>query len=94
MTIQQEDDRKTGKFFIAQDGVQLAEMTYVYQTNNTIVIEHTNVDASLKGQGIGYKLAEATVAFARDKKLKIQPVCPFAVAVFKKKAEAYSDVIG
>ncbi|HZW63848.1 MAG TPA: GNAT family N-acetyltransferase [Flavobacteriaceae bacterium] len=93
MNIQQEDNGKNGKFFIEIDGNQVAEMTYNYAGTDKIIIDHTEVNESLKGQGIGYKLVEASVAFLRDKNLKVVPLCPFANAVFKKKAKEYSDVM-
>lgn len=67
MTIEQEDNKETGRFFIKDGETELAEMTYVYSKPNQINIEHTEVDASLKGQGIGYKLVETAVDFARKK---------------------------
>lgn len=92
MNIQQEDDTKKGAFYIEQDAKRIAEMTYVYAGEQKIIIDHTEVDASLKGQGVGYKLVEEAVAFSREKALKILPLCPFAAAVFKKKADDYNDV--
>ncbi|WP_262733361.1 GNAT family N-acetyltransferase [Gaetbulibacter sp. NE] len=92
MTIQQEDNLKKGKFYIIENNKQIAEMTYTYAGPSKIIIDHTEVDESLKGQGVGYKLVEEAVAFAREKALKILPLCPFAAAVFKKKADDYNDV--
>lgn len=90
MKIKQQDNDKKGKFFIELNGKQEAEMTYTYAGNNKIIIDHTEVSDILKGQGIGYKLVEAAVDFMRDKDIKAIPLCPFAKAVFEKKAE-YSD---
>lgn len=67
-------------------------MTYSHAGSDKIIIDHTEVDESLKGQGIGYKLVEAAVSYARINNLKILPLCPFANSVFNKKAE-YNDVI-
>lgn len=57
-----------------------------------LIIDHTEVDSSLKGKGVGYRLVEASVQYARDNQIKIIPLCPFAHAVFKKNAE-YHDVL-
>lgn len=92
MNIQQEDNTKKGAFYIEQDAKRIAEMTYVYAEEKKIIIEHTEVDASLKGQGVGYKLVDEAVAFARKKSLKILPLCSYVAAVFKKKADDYNDV--
>ena len=93
MEIQQHDNGNKGAFFVEIDGEQLAEMTYTYAGPNKIIIDHTEVSDKLKGQGIGYKLVEASVEFMRSKNLKAIPLCPFANAVFKKKGEAYADVL-
>ena len=43
-----------GEFFMENNQHEkLANMTYRMENDNTIVIEHTNVDRSLAGQGIG-----------------------------------------
>lgn len=93
MEIKQEDNGKKGKFYIEIDGQQEAEMTYTYAGPNKIIIDHTEVSEKLKGQSIGYKLVDAAVEFMRDNNLKAIPLCPFAAAVFKKKADDYNDVL-
>lgn len=91
MKIQQQDNDKKGEFFYEVDGSKLGLMTYSHAGNDKIIIDHTEVDESLKGQGVGYKLVEASVDYARENNLKIMPLCPFANAVFKKRSE-YNDV--
>ena len=91
MDIQHSDDGKKGKFYIEQDGEQLAEMTYVW-AGNKFIIDHTEVSHRLAGKGIGKQLVQKAVEFARTKHIKIMPLCPFAKAVFDK-TEAYNDVL-
>lgn len=92
MEIQQEETGHKGKFFVMYEGKEEAIMTYVYAGKN-IIIDHTEVHDVFKGQGVGYKLVEAAVDFARTKGIKIKPLCPFANAVFKKKGKEYADVL-
>ena len=92
MEIEREDNGKKGKFFVMHDGKQEAQMTYVYAGKN-IIVDHTEVGEVFKGQGLGYKLVEAAVIFARESNIKIKPLCPFAHAFFKKKVHEYSDVL-
>ncbi|MFD2725900.1 GNAT family N-acetyltransferase [Hyunsoonleella rubra] len=92
MEIKHEVLGKKGCFYVEMEGEQKAEMTYTFAGDNKIIIDHTEVDPSLKGQGVGYKLVETAVAYAREKNIKILPLCPFANAVFKKRKE-YSDVL-
>ncbi len=49
MEILQEDNGKKGKFYIEQDGHQVAEMTYTYAGPKKMIIDHTGVDDSHKG---------------------------------------------
>lgn len=93
MDIKHKDDGKKGAFYIEVDGKQKALITYTYAGPKKIIIDHTEVDASLKGQGVGYQLVEASVQYLRDNKLKVIPLCPYAAAVFKKKQEDYKDVL-
>lgn len=93
MEVQQFETEKKGKFFVEKDGTQLAEMTYTYAGPKKLIIDHTEVHESLKGQGVGYKLVETAVEFLRKKEMKVIPLCPFAKAVFDKRKEAYSDVL-
>ncbi|MFV0541189.1 MAG: GNAT family N-acetyltransferase [Aestuariibaculum sp.] len=93
MEIKHNDTGKNGRFFIKNDTKKLAEMTYTYAGPNKIIIDHTEVDDSLRGQGVGYKLVEASVQFLRKNNLKVIPLCPFAKAVFVKKQSEYADVL-
>ena len=91
MEIQQQEDGKKGEFYLELDGIKQVSITYSYAGDDKIIIDHTEVDESLKGQGVGYKLVEASVVFAQEKGLKIMPLCPFANAVFNKKS-TYNEV--
>jgi len=91
MQVQHSSHKGKGRFYIKVDGQIKAEMTYSIRAD-AMVIDHTGVDVSLKGQGLGYKLVEASVNYARSKQLKILPLCSFVMAVFKKRPE-YNDVL-
>lgn len=92
MEIQHEENGNKGRFYVHQDGEDLAEMTYVYAGDTKIIIDHTEVDDALRGQGAGKKMVEKAVLYAREKNLKILPLCPFAKSVFDKVSE-FSDVL-
>ncbi len=92
MDVQHKDDGKYGLFFIEIDGIILAEMTYAWSGDKKIIIDHTEVDSSLSGKGAGKQLVAKAVDFARGKKIKILPLCPFAKAVIDK-VEDYQDVL-
>ncbi|MBN7813493.1 N-acetyltransferase [Algoriphagus sp. H41] len=87
MDIQHQSDGRRGSFFVEQDSKRLAEMVYVMAGPKRMIIEHTEVDESLKGQGVGVKLLESLVDFVRKEEIKVVPLCPFANATFKKRAD-------
>jgi predicted GNAT family acetyltransferase len=92
MNIQHEDDGKSGRFFISEGDKDLAEMTYSWDGDERFIIEHTEVDPSLEGKGIGKALVAAGVEFAREKGVKILPACPYTKKVMERAAE-YQDVL-
>lgn len=69
-----------------------AEMTYVPTGEHQIIIDHTGVGDSLKGQGVGKALVKAGVEYARENNLKIHATCPFAKKVLEETLE-YHDVL-
>jgi len=92
MDIQHSDNGKKGSFFIAVEGKTEAEMTYVWAGEQKIIIDHTEVGEKLKGKSAGKQLLQEAVTFAREKHIKILPLCPFAQSVFEK-VDAYKDVL-
>jgi predicted GNAT family acetyltransferase len=92
MQIQHRDSDTKGVFFIEQNGLRVGEMTYVHAGPGKIIIDHTEVDPSQGGKGIGKKLVLAGVEYARKNNLKIVPVCPYAKKVLEG-AEEYADVV-
>jgi predicted GNAT family acetyltransferase len=79
----QETDAK-GAFYIQKDGHRIAEMTYSRTNATMIIVDHTEVDASLGGRGIGRKLLDALVQWARTTGTRVVPLCPYAKAQFDK----------
>ena len=92
MDIQHKDNGEKGMFYVTVEGKTAAEMTYLWSGDQRIIIDHTGVSGALKGEGIGKQLVQAAVVFAREKQIKILPLCPFARAVFDKTPD-YQDVL-
>ncbi len=80
-----------GAFEYHEEGKKLAEMTYVFSGDEKFIIDHTEVDDSLRGKGVGRQLVQYAVDWAREESLKILPLCPFAKSVFDKTKE-FEDV--
>ena len=92
MNIEHQEIDSKGSFFATVDGLKKAEMTYTWAGKDRIIIDHTEVDDDLRGQGVGLQMVEAAVSFAREKQISIVPLCPFARSVFKKHSEL-NDVL-
>lgn len=93
MNIQHEEYNNRGRFFLNENGEDLAEMTYSRASDEVIIIEHTEVDPSLKGQGVANLLLDRTVEWARENNLRILPVCPFAKTMMERHKAQYEDVL-
>lgn len=85
MEIIQIDGDTRGTFKAEEDGTEAGIMTYIWTDAHTITIEHTIGNPEFKG--VGMKLLDKAVAFARDKGIKIIPHCPFAKKMFERKPE-------
>lgn len=90
--IKHEQTHKGGAFYYEDRGNRLAEMVYVMQGDNLMIIEHTDVDESLQGRGVGKQLQAELVAYVRERGIKVLPLCPFAKAMFQRTAE-WQDVL-
>lgn len=82
--IKHENDESKGIFFALKDGQRVAEMSYSRTNATLIIIDHTEVDASMSGQGVGRQLLGALVSWVRSAGIKVIPLCPFAKAQFEK----------
>ena len=91
-TIKHTHNDKHGEFYYEVDDKKLAEMGYTMAGPNKMIIDHTEVDDSLKGQGIGKKLQAQLVDYVRERHIKVIPLCPFAKAMFEKVKE-WQDVL-
>ncbi len=60
-----------GGFIVREDGKRVAEMTYTTAGEIGFIIDHTEVDDSLRGQKVGDKLLAEAVNYARERGLKI-----------------------
>ncbi|CAK1240668.1 GNAT family N-acetyltransferase [Fructobacillus cardui] len=84
---------KPGAFYYEKDGVQLGEVTYVEnQAENSLVLNHTFVDPSLRGQNIARQLVDEVVNKARTEGKLVQPACRYAAVLFRSFRDEYQDV--
>lgn len=89
--IEHEQSGHRGTFFIEEEGKRVAELTYTV-AGSKVILDHTEVDDSLRGTGSGRKLVAAAVDWAREENVQLMPLCPFARSVFDKSPE-FADVL-
>lgn len=92
MNIEQIDNGKKGIFKAVEENIKAGRMTYVWAGTGKFIIDHTEVEPTFSGKGVGRKLLDAAVTFAREKHVKILPLCPYAKSVFDKD-KTISDVL-
>jgi uncharacterized protein len=85
MEIIHTDNGKKGEWKAMEGDVQAGEMTYVWAGEDKFIIEHTLGSPEFKG--VGMKLLDKAVAYARENNKKIIPLCPFAKKMFERKEE-------
>ncbi|MCM2473262.1 N-acetyltransferase [Rhizobium sp. CG5] len=76
MTIVHEETKSGGRYLLGTQEPR-ALMTYSRSSPQLIIIDHTEVPDSLRGQGAGQALARYAVEDARRGGWKIIPLCPF-----------------
>lgn len=80
-----------GAFIYKDDGKVGGEMTFSKAGEDKIIIDHTEVSDEFRGQGVGLALVTFAVAYVRERKIKMLPLCPFTKATLQKHPE-WSDV--
>lgn len=89
--IELEDNGAKGRY-VVRDGGSEAEMTFTRVGKTQMIIDHTEVPDTFRGQGIGLRLVTRAVEDARQSGVKIIPLCPFAAAQFSRHPE-WADVL-
>ncbi len=77
------EDPPRGRFtLVSDDGQTLGQMTFSRARDDLIIIDHTEVDDSLRGKGGGLRLFKGMVDWARNTGTKVMSTCPFANSMF------------
>lgn len=70
-------------FVLEGSGKRLGHLDYSLTPDKVMTIDYVEVDPSLRGSGMGNRLVDAAVAWARESNLEVQARCSFARAVLK-----------
>lgn len=88
LPVHKNDEAK--RFELEVDG-HLALIDFM-QTSELMIYTHTEVPESLEGKGIGSRLAQVALDYARDNDLLVMPMCPFVAAYIQRHPE-YKDLV-
>lgn len=91
--ISHEASGDRGTFYVETEAGRLATLAYLRTSPQTVVLEHTQVSNALAGQGVGRRLVEAAVDWARRTGTTLVPECTYAKKVFERSPEL-RDVLG
>ncbi|WP_079525336.1 GNAT family N-acetyltransferase [Halobacillus hunanensis] len=80
------------QFVMREEGNRIAEISVVPSGSDRLILDHTFVSEAHREEGIGEKLVERVVEFAREENKKIIPLCSFAKSVMEQN-KAYQDVL-
>lgn len=93
LRVEAEETPSSGRLMLMdRAGNELGQMQYRREDPATIVIEHTEVDGSLRGQRGGRRFFDAMVEWARKRGLRVRSECPFTSSMFQKTPDA-QDVL-
>lgn len=81
-----------GYFGAFDDNKEAGRMSYTFAGETRMILDHTEVDDEYRGQNIGKRILMEVVEYARQNKIKIIPLCPFAKSIFEK-VESIRDVL-
>ena len=79
-------------FLLDKNNKTIAEVTFPDVDENTVNINHTYVDDSLRGQGIAGKLIKAVAEQLQAQNKKAVLTCSFAIKWFERNPE-YSNLL-
>ncbi|MDR1781884.1 MAG: N-acetyltransferase [Bacilli bacterium] len=79
-------------FQLFLDNEFIGEVTFTSETNEFLIIDHTYVDDRFNGKGYARMLVDEVVKYAKEKGIKIIPLCPYAKRLFQKHPETYQTM--
>jgi predicted GNAT family acetyltransferase len=91
MELKHKDNAEKGAFQLKDGDFLAAEITYVWGNDDLIIIDHTGVNPLYESRGLGKQLVQTVVNYARERGIKVLPLCPFAKRIFDR-TENFNDI--
>ncbi|HEY8429762.1 MAG TPA: GNAT family N-acetyltransferase [Sandaracinaceae bacterium] len=78
-----------GRFeLLGEGGAVLGRMTFSRAADDLVIVDHTEVDGSLRGKGAGRMLFSEMVRWARRTETRVRATCPFTLSMFERDPES------
>lgn len=74
-------------YVLDEHNKEIVKATFPFYKENVVVVDHTYVDPSLRGQGIASKLMHEVSNHIKKLGYKAVATCPYAVVWYKKHSE-------
>jgi predicted GNAT family acetyltransferase len=85
------NEKKHGGFYATEGSEELGEMV-VSISGNELTVYHTEVKPEEEGKGVAKQLLDAMADHARKNNLKVNPLCPYVFAQFRRHPKEYADI--
>src|SRR5688572_20075819 len=83
--------RARGEVQLFSDDIKVGKMNIAI-TGRKLTVFHTEVAPEFEGRGFAKLLLDQLVSYAREKELKIIPLCPYVNIQFRRHTAEYADV--
>ena len=83
--------RAHGEIQLFSDDVQAGKMNIAI-ADGKLTVFHTEVSPEFEGRGFAKLLLDQLVSYAKEKDLKIVPLCPYVNVQFRRHPAVYNDV--
>lgn len=92
ITFKHEQNKQGGKLIILENDIPAGEMSYIWAGENKFIIDHTETYEAFGGKGYAKLLVLKGVEYAKEKGVKIIPLCPYAKKVMEKDESLYQMI--
>lgn len=91
MKVEHKEERKLFSI-VDDDGQEAGIIEYMVGGDGELYATHTEVYPEYEGNGYASQLLDALVDYAKEKGVKLVPLCGYVIGQFKKHPEKYSAV--
>ena len=92
MSTEVRDNPELRRFEIFEDGVPAGLADYT-MAGDRISLVHTETSPEFGGRGLARQLITFALDQARERHLKVVPICPYALRVITEDQDSYLDLV-